>query len=305
VTVLEGIRRKVGSNTRVAHARGCGVFELDTSGISEAVEIARASDVAVMVLGESREVCDEGVDQHDLGLPGVQMDLVRAVYETGTPTVVVLVNGRPLSIEWIADHVPAILETWFAGEEGGNALADVLFGDFNPCGKLPVSFPKSVGHVPAFYNHKPSARGYYRSPGEPGKPGRDYVFSSPAPLYEFGYGLSYTVFKYSNLHVSPAKIPPAAKATVSVTITNAGSRSGSEVVQLYINDLCSSVTTPVKALRGFKKVTLEPGESRVVEFVLEPRHLAFLDRHMEWVVEPGEFEVTVGGLKETLRVVTD
>ena len=179
VSVLEGIRSAVSPGTKVTHAKGCGVWELDASGIPEAVEAARGADVAILVLGESDEVCHEGVDQHDLELPGVQMELVKAVCETGKAVVVVLLNGRPLSIGWIAEHVPAIIEAWYPGEEGGNAVADVLFGDVNPSGKLPVSIPRSVGHVPAFYNYKPSARGYYHRPGSPGVPGRDYVFSPP------------------------------------------------------------------------------------------------------------------------------
>ena len=159
--------------------------------------------MVILVLGESDEVCHEGVDQHDLELPGVQMGLVKAVHETGTPVVVVLLNGRPLSIGWIAERVPAIIEAWYPGEDPANAVADVLFGDVNPSGKLPVSIPRSVGHVPAFYNHKPSARGHYHKPGSPGAPGRDYVFSSATPLYEFGHGLSYTEFAYSDPSVTP------------------------------------------------------------------------------------------------------
>ncbi len=302
VTVLDGIRGIVASGTTVRFAKGCGVWELDTSGIPEAVKAAKQSDVAILVLGESNEVDYEGNDVHDLELPGVQMDLVKAVCETGTPTVVVLLNGRPHSISWIAENVPAIVEAWYAGEEGGNAIAEILFGDVNPSGKLPVSIPRTTGHIPAFYNHKPSARGHYHVPGSPGKPGRDYVFASPTPLYEFGFGLSYTTFEYHDLIVSPSEIAPGGEVEVSVTVRNTGGRAGSEVVQLYINDVYSTVSTPVKALKRFKKVRLEPGEARTVHFTLLPEDLALLDRHMEWTVEPGDFEVMVGGLKDTFTV---
>lgn len=302
VTVLEGIRAVVSPNTRVTHARGCGVWELDASGIADAVEAARSADVAILALGESDEVCHEGIDQHDLELPGVQMQLVKAVCETGTPVVAVLLNGRPLSIGWMAEHVPAIVEAWYPGEEGGNAIADVLFGIINPSGRLPVSLPRTVGHVPAFYNHKPSARGHYHKPGSPDRPGRDYVFSSPSPLFGFGHGLSYTKFAYSDLEVSPQEIAPAGEVRVSVKVRNAGKVAGSEAVLLYVNDLVSSVTTPAKALRRFTKITLAPGQEQTVEFVLGPEDLKLLDRHMEWVVEPGEFEVNIGGLTKTFRV---
>lgn len=296
VTLLKGIKAAVSPGTTVRHAQGCGVFELDTSGIAEAVEIARESDVVVLALGESNEICYEGVDQTDLELPGVQMELVKAVCATGKPVAAVLMNGRPLSISWMAENVPAILEVWYAGEEAGSGIADVLFGDFNPCGKLPVSIPRSVGHVPSYYDHKPSARGIYHKPGEPGKPGNDYVFSPPTPLYEFGHGLSYTTFEYSDLRVEPGEIRPGGEVTASITVRNTGSRAGSEVVHFYLTDLVSTVTTPVKCLKHFHKLHLDPGESQVVSFTLKPADLALLDRNMEWVVEPGEFEVAVGGL---------
>lgn len=302
VTVLDGIRAAASPGSNVTYARGCGVWELDTGGIAEAVEAARNADVAILVLGESDEVCHEGIDQHDLELPGVQMELVKAVCNAGKPVVVVLLNGRPLSIGWIAEHVPAIIEAWYPGEEGGNAIADVLFGKVNPSGKLPVSIPRSVGHVPVFYNHKPSARGHYHKPGSPGKPGRDYVFSSPTPLYAFGHGLSYTEFAYSDLKISPKQIAPAGEVRVSVKVKNVGRLAGSEVIQLYVNDLVSSVSTPAKALKRFAKITLAPGEEQTVEFTLGPVDLRLLDRHMEWVVEPGEFEVTIGGLSDTFTV---
>jgi beta-glucosidase len=228
--------------------------------------------------------------------------LVRAVCDTGTPTVLVLVHGRPYAIEWMAEHVPAIVEAWYPGEEGGNALADILFGKVNPSGKLPLSVPRSVGHVPVFYNHKPSARGYYRKPGSPEAPGRDYVFSESTPRFEFGHGLSYTTFRYTNLRLSPRKIRPGGRVSVSVDVANSGKLAGKEVVQLYVNDVVSSVTTPVKALKRFEKVSLKPGERKTVSFVLTPADLELLDENMNRVVEPGAFEVIVGNLKKRFEV---
>lgn len=315
VTPLRGIRDAVSRPTEVVYAKGCGNYgsNLDTD---EAVVAAESSDVAVLVIGDMSDAlggvgwgvddtpatCGEGFDTHTLDPPGRQHDLVEAVHATGTPCVVVLVHGRPYSIEWIAEHVPAIVEMWYAGEEGGHALADILFGDINPSGKLPISVPRSVGHLPMFYNHKPSARGYYRQPGTPEDPGRDYVFSPPAPLFEFGHGLSYTTFRYSALRVTPRSIRTAGEVTVGVDVRNAGRREGMEVVQLFINDLVSTVTTPVKVLRRFEKIKLAPGEKRRVQFFLTPNDLALLDENMHWTVEPGEFEVMVGGLKKSFVV---
>ena len=316
VTPLEGIRAAVSDETEVIYVQGCGLWEQSTGGFAEAVAAAENSDVAVVVIGggsmalagtgwgadDRVATCGEGFDRTELSPPGVQEDLVRAVHATGTPTVVVMVHGRPWSIEWMSENIPALLEAWYPGEEGGNALADILFGKVNPSGKLPISVPRSVGHVPAFYNHKPSARGYYHRPGAPDAPGRDYVFAPPTPLYEFGHGLSYTTFEYTNLWIEPACILPAGKVRVSVDVRNAGSRAGKEVVQLYVNDLVSSVTTPVRALRQFAKVHLEPGEIVSCEFTLGPEDLRLYNQDGLWVVEPGEFEVIVGGLKATFGV---
>jgi beta-glucosidase len=317
ITPFQGIRAAVSQETAVRYAKGCGLFERSREGFHEAVEAARRSDTAVVVIGGSSSVmggvgwgsqggvatCGEGFDRAELTPPGVQEDLVRAVIETGTPTVVVLMNGRPYGIEWIAGNAAAVVEAWYPGEQGGHALADVLFGKVNPSGRLPISFPRSVGHVPSYYNHKPSARGYYRKPGTPDAPGRDYVFSTPAPLFPFGHGLSYTTFKYSRLGVTPRRILPGGRVQVEVEVRNTGKRAGKEVVQLYVTDVVSSVTTPVRSLRRFAKVHIEPGEQKTVFFELTPDDLKLLDERMNWVVEPGRFEVAVGPLKKVFDVV--
>ena len=221
---------------------------------------------------------------------------------TGKPVVVVLINGRPLSTTWIAENIPAILEAWYPGEQGGHAIADILFGKINPSGKLTVSILRSVGQVPKYYSQKASARGVYKQPGSPGKPGRDYVYSEPSPLYEFGFGLSYTTFKYSNLRVSPSKIAKNGKVKVSVKVTNTGKRDGKEVVQLYINDIISSVTTPVRLLKRFEKISLKAGKSKTVVFELGANDLSLLDVDMERVVEPGQFEIIISNLKKQFEV---
>ena len=248
-------------------------------------------------------LCGEGYDRAGLNLPGIQQELIEAIVATGTPTVVVLINGRPLSISWIADHVPAILEAWYPGEEGGHAIADIIFGKVNPSGKLPISFPRSVGQIQNYYNRKPTAGGYYHKPGRPAKPGRDYVFANTSPLFEFGHGLSYTKFKYSNLRIKPSKIGPYGHVHVSIDVQNTGTRQGKEIVQLYINDVFSTTTTPIKVLRAFRKINLKPKQKRTVSFILKEEDLSLINEHMQRVVEPGIFEVMIVGLKERVEVV--
>jgi beta-glucosidase len=294
VSVLKGIERKVSKQTKVYHARGCEVIGDSTEGFTEALEAAKRSDVVVAVVGERSglspsDVSGEHRDRSDLGLPGVQEELVRALHETGKPTVVVLVNGRPLSVGWIAENCSAIIETWLPGEEGGSAVADVLFGDHNPGGRLPISFPRSVGQIPVNYNRKPSSFG-------------DYVSLGSKPLFPFGHGLSYTVFEYGSLTIAPEMVPTAGKVAVSCEIGNAGDRRGDEVVQLYVNDDVASVSRPAMELKGFKRVGLEPGEKKRVTFVLSMDQLAFYDRHMRLVVEPGTFRVSVGSSSEDIRL---
>ncbi|MBD0834938.1 glycoside hydrolase family 3 protein [Aestuariibaculum suncheonense] len=268
-----------------AHLR----WNLEKINLQPAIDIAKQADVAVVVLGESRELVEENRDVATLDLHGMQQELIEVIKNTGTPVVCVLLNGRPLSINWINEHVPAILEAWFPGEAGGRAVADVLFGDYNPGGRLPITFPKSVGQLPIYYNQKPSA--IHR-----------YVSESENPLYTFGYGLSYTTFEYSNLRLSSEEINIEGKVVVSVDVKNTGDYDGDEVVQLYLNDIYSSVTTPHKALKGFERVFIKKGETKHVEFELSSDELAIWNREMKRVVEPGEFEVMVGGnFKDVLK----
>ena len=255
--------------------------------IQEAVAAAQKADVALVVVGENESTNREAWSENHLGdrdsldLLGAQNDLVKAVVETGKPVVVLLINGRPLSINYISEHVPAIIEGWYLGQEGGTAAARVLFGDVNPGGKLAITFPHSVGDLPDFYNHKPSAN-------------RTYAFSTRKPLYPFGFGLSYTRFKFENVRVEPAQIELGGTAKVSVDVTNTGTRAGDEVPQLYIHQQVASITRPVMQLRGFQRITLQPGEKRTVEFKLTPDDLAMLNIDMHRVVEPGVFDIMVG-----------
>lgn len=307
VSVLDGIRQYLDGQVEVFYAEGCRITQdgggwqswwrdevqlpdpaEETARLEEATALAQTADVAILVLGENEAVCREGWSHEHLGdrdsldLPGNQEALLQAVVATGVPVVLLLINGRPLSIQWAAEHIPAIVACWYVGQAGGTAVADMLFGATNPGGKLPITFPRSVGQLPAFYNHKPSAR-------------RGYLFNSNRPLFPFGHGLSYTTFSYSDLHIEPALPAPDESVTVRVTVTNTGQRAGDEVVQLYLRDCVSSLTRPVQELKGFQRLSLPPGESQVVTFTLEPAALAFLDETMAWVVEPGDFELLVGG----------
>ena len=303
VGVLQGVTAKLGGAVKVTHAQGVritregGNWWADTSQLSdpaedsrliaEAVEVARAADAVVLVIGGNEDTNKEAWAENHLGdrdtleLVGRQNDLVRAVLETGKPTVAVLINSGPLAINYVAEKVPAILEGFYLGDETGTGVADVLFGDYNPAGKLPVTFPRSVGQLPIYYNQKPTAR-------------RGYLFTSKEPLFPFGHGLSYTTFEYSAPTVSPARIGPGGQATVTVAVTNTGRRAGDEVVQLYIRDLVSSVTRPVIELKDFRRVSLAPGERKTVTFTVTPDKLSFLDLNMNRTVEPGWFDIMVG-----------
>jgi beta-glucosidase len=299
ISVLEGIKHKVSPKTQVRYAKGCDVTDESKEGFAEAVEIARKSGIAVLILGGKSGLTrgctsGEGCDRAEIGLPGVQEELVRAIYATGTPVVAVLLNGRPLTIQWIAAHVPAVVEAWLPGEEGASALADVLFGDYNPGGKLPITFPRAVGQIPTYYNHKPSGgRSHWKG---------DYVSMSAKPLFPFGHGLSYTRFEFDNLRITPTQVIVEGKVTISIDVKNVGERKGDEVVQLYVHDVLSSVTRPVKELKGFKRVTLEAGETKTVAFHLSVSQLGFYNRHMDFVVEPGTIEVMIGSSSTDIKL---
>lgn len=300
VTVLKGIKDKVSDKTKVSYVKGCNVIGNELNEIPNAQKAARNADVAIVVVGENERRAPkgtgtdgEGIDIANLDLTGMQEDLVKAVYETGTPVIVVLINGRALSVRWIAEKVPGIIEAWNCGEQGGNAVADVLFGDYNPSGRLPVTIPRNVGQLPAYYNFSPTKAHVFQ---------KGYADVPTTPLYEFGHGLSYTTFGYSNLTITPPVNGPEGEFHISLDVTNTGGRSGAEVVQLYINDVIGSVTRPVKELKGFEKVILNPGEKKSVSFTLTPDQLSFIDQNLNRIVEPGTFAVMVGSSSNDIRL---
>ncbi len=304
ITVLDGISNKLGEEVRISYVKGCNVIGDELNEIDKAVKIARKSEIAVLVLGENewqkenKQGTDgEGYDVATLELTGQQKELVRKVVATGTPTVIVLINGRPLAIPWLDENVPAIIEAWIPGEKGGDAIADVLFGDYNPGGKLTITFPRHAGQLPVYYNYKPS-KVYWLEDGW----GNSYADIDYSPLYEFGYGLSYTTFEYDKLTISPESSGPYGHFMISAEIKNTGKRAGSEVVQLYLRDKKSTVVRPVKELKGFSKIRLEPGKSATVSFKLTHNELKMLDRDLHWIVEPGEFTIMLGSSSEDIRL---
>ncbi|HEX6048221.1 MAG TPA: beta-glucosidase BglX [Gemmatimonadaceae bacterium] len=295
VTPLAGIRQAVGGRARVLYARGASVDSADTSGFADAVRLTREADAVVLVVGEHQDMSAEARNRASLDLPGVQLRLVQAVHavarSAGKPVVAVLMNGRPLAVPWLADNVPAIVEAWYLGVQTGPALADVLFGDYNPGGKLPVSFPRTVGQVPVYYNHKNTGR----PPSETERYTSRYIDVPWTPQWPFGHGLSYTTFSYGPVRMSATEIRPTDTITVTVDVSNTGAREGDEVVQLYVRDDAATVTRPVRMLKGFRRVTLRSGERRSVSFTLRPQALAYYDLRMRHVVEPGTFTAWVGG----------
>jgi beta-glucosidase len=302
VSLLEGIKARLGESVDVHYEEGASYRfdpEEDTGAFDAALAAAGRADVIIAAMGESSEMTGEAASRTSLGLPGNQQELLIALRKLGKPVVLVLMNGRPLAIEWADENVHAILEAWFAGTEGGHAIADVLFGDYNPSGKLPVTFPRNVGQVPIHYNMKNTGRPY--SPNDAEQKYRSRYLDSPnSPLYPFGYGLSYTIFEYSDLALDRTRLGADDNITVSVTVANTGEVDGEEVVQLYVRDLVGSVTRPVKELKGFRKILLESGESQVVRFELRPSDLAFHRQDMSYGAEAGEFRVFVGGNSEEL-----
>lgn len=290
VTLLEGIKNAV-PDARVIHAEGCDINCTSTSGFQAAVSAARQADVVILALGEGHWMSGEAASRADIGLPGRQQELAEAIHNTGKPVVAVLMNGRPLTINWLDENVPSILETWFLGTTAGDAIADVVFGDYNPSGKLPVTFPRAVGQIPIHYNVLPTGRPFK----EQDKYTTKYLDVPNEPLYVFGYGLSYTTFEYGDVSLSASEFSSTDTLTVSVNVTNTGSVAGEEVVQLYIRDKVASISRPVKELKGFEKIMLQPGELKTVTFQLTADDLSFYKEDLSFGWEPGLFDIYVGG----------
>lgn len=290
ISILDGLQQRAGNTLKISYEKGYSSDYTHTPAVyrKQAVDLVKQSDVAVVVMGEDLAIVGEGKDRTNLDIDEKQMDLIKAIYETGKPVVVVLFNGRPLSINWIAKNIPSIVETWFSGEQGGLAIADVLLGNVNPSGKLPITFPRSVGQIPFYYDHKPTSV-------------HKYVDEANSPLFPFGLGLSYTSFDYSGITIIPSQIPVNGTATVTVKIKNTGEISGTEVVQLYIRDVVGTVTTPILALKGFSRITLKPGESGTASFKVGPEALSLWNRQMKQVVEPGTFKIMVGSSSVDIR----
>lgn len=310
VTPLEGIRKLVGKKVKVNYAKGCSIASLDTSGIDEAVQAAQQSDVAIVFVGSSStafvrhssepSTSGEGIDLSDISLTGAQNELIQAVQATGKPVVVVLVAGKPFAMPYVKKNIPAVLAQWYAGEQAGASIADILFGKVNPSGKTSFSFPQSTGHLPVYYNHLSTDKGYYKEPGSYEKPGRDYVFSSPDALWVFGHGLSYTTFDFEKVSANKRQYHPYDTIQVSVQLKNTGKMEGKEVVQVYVRDMVSSVMTPVKQLKAFAKVGLRPGESKKVNLSIPVSELFLTDNQGKRFLEPGTFELQVGSSSENI-----
>jgi beta-glucosidase len=299
VTQFQGIQNKVGSATKLIYAKGCEIDDSSRAGFAEAIEAAKQADVVIMSVGEASDWSGEAKSRSNIHLPGMQEELVKAIYATGKPIVVLINAGRPLIFNWTADHVSSILYTWWLGTEAGDAIADVLFGDYNPSAKLPISFPRAEGQIPIYYNHFSTGRPatsdsdrFYRSA---------YIDLSIYPKFPFGYGLSYTSFSYSDITLSSSTVKVNQPITASVTVTNTGDYDGEETVQLYIQDLVGSVVRPVKELKGFKKIFLKKGERRQVSFAIDTDKLRFYNDDLKYIYEPGDFKVYIGGNSQEVK----
>jgi beta-glucosidase len=291
-TIWDGIQRKIGSDTKMLYAHGCGITDSSTAGFLEAVATANQADVVIVTVGERRDMSGEAKSRSNIHLPGVQEELVKAIVATGKPVIVLMAAGRPLIFNWTADHASAILYTWWLGTKAGDAIADILFGDYNPSGKLPITFPRAEGQIPIYYNHF--------NTGRPARNENDlnyvsaYIDLPNSPKFPFGYGLSYTKFNYSEIKLSANTMTPSGRIVATVSVTNAGNYDGEEVVQLYIRDLVGSLVRPVKELKGFQKVFLKKGESKQVSFTITAEELKFYNNDLKQVVEPGDFRVFIG-----------
>jgi beta-glucosidase len=300
VSFLDGLKAAVGPQTQVAFSRGCDVSGTDKSKFETALSSVVDADVILAVVGEHEWMSGEAASRSSIDLPGVQRELIEALIETGKPVVVILMNGRPLTIPWVAEHANAILETWFGGTQAGPAICDVLFGDYNPSGKLPVTFPRNAGQIPIYLGMKNTGRPMQ----EENKYTSKYLDVANTPLYPFGYGMSYTTFQYSPVKLNKSQFKFSEQFTLSVTVSNTGAHAGHEVVQLYVRDLVGSVTRPVKELKGFQKIYLDTGESKEVTFTLTSDDLRFYTADMTFKAEPGEFEFFVGGSSDAVNRVT-
>ncbi len=303
VSVYEGLENKLGKNTKLLYAIGCGITDTSKTGFAEAVATAKQADVVIMAVGEAYDMSGEAKSKANIHIPGVQEELVKAVQATGKPVVVLTMSGRPMIFNWIADNAKAILHTWWLGSEAGNAIADVLFGDYDPAGKLTMSFPRSEGQIPVYYNHKSTGRpsptdlaGSYRS---------GYLDMPNSPRYAFGYGLSYTTFELSDLKLDKKAFVDTDSITVTCNLKNTGKYAGEEVVQLYLQDIVASVTRPVQELKGYEKVSLKPGESKTIKFVINKEMLSFYDQQMKWTAEPGEFKLMIGNSSDHIALRTN
>ena len=300
VSQWEGLQNKIGTSTNLLYAKGCDIEGSDKSGFDEAVKIATQAEVVILSIGERRDMSGEAKSRSNINIPGVQEELLKALLATGKPVVVLINAGRQLVFNYTADNAPAILYTWWLGSEAGNAIADVLFGDYNPSAKTVITFPRSVGQIPIYYSHFNTGRPatednfqIYRS---------NYIDESIYPKYEFGFGLSYTNFAYSNLQLSKKKINVNEKIEVSVTITNTGKYAGEEIVQLYLKDKVGSIARPVLELKDFAKIKLNIGESKTVKFIIDKEKFSFYNQQVQWISEPGDFEIMIGASSRDIRL---
>jgi beta-glucosidase len=298
VSQWEGLQNKVGSKTKLLYAKGCEIEGNDKSGFDEAVKIAKQSDVVILSIGERRDMSGEAHSRSNLDIPGVQEDLLKELLATGKPVVVLINAGRPLIFNFTAENAPAILYTWWLGSEAGNAIADVLFGDYNPSAKLTISFPLSIGQIPVYYSHFNTGRPVTSNMGNTSS----YIDLSNDPKFEFGYGLSYTNFQYSNLQLSKKKMSIDRKIVVSLTVSNTGKYDGEEIVQLYLRDLVGSTVRPLKELKDFQKIALKTGESKTITFTIDKEKLSFYNQQLDWVAEPGDFDLMIGASSKDIRM---
>jgi len=300
ISQMDGLKRKLGDHTKLIYANGCNIDDSSKAGFAEAIAAAQRAEMVIMSVGERRDMTGEAKSRSNIHLPGVQEELIQAIYATGKPMVVLINAGRPLVFNWTADHVPAILYTWWLGSEAGDAIANVLFGDYNPSAKLPITFPRTEGQIPIYYN--------YLSTGRPAENDSDrfyrsaYIDLSIYPKYAFGYGLSYTEFKYDNLKLNKDKMKSEETIDVSFELSNVGRYDGEEIVQLYIRDDFASLTRPVKELKDFRKVFLKQGETKTVHFLVNKNKLSFYNQQLKWVAEPGTFEMMIGAASDDIRL---